>query len=182
MVLPNELHYTLVLRAKNRIAGTTNNFTVALPVALPSFTQYYKIHLISASLPSPDTTLTGTSNSVQKHYYDHYDTGCIEVLADFGGRTNSYDTNKSSLQSFGFLGVPEPNYHLGCCVNFPHNPEHIVANPNFQNINIQLKDADGQPLLMVQTDNNDSTADTGRIDPLEGIFTFKFTPIRVPRS
>ena len=95
MSIPNELHYTVVLRAKNRNSGTlTNNFTVSMPINLPSFTSYYKIKLVSAVLPRP------THNTVAETAVAHYKTGAVEVLCDFGGRTNSYDTSRSSLQSY----------------------------------------------------------------------------------
>ena len=164
MPSPTELHYTIVLRAKNRDAGTdTNNFTVQMPISLPTFTQYYKIRLVQMSLPVPNHTFATTSSP-------DYDTGSVEVCCDFGGRTNSFDTARTSLQSYGFFNIPKTNYNYASVVSYSHYPEHIVANPNFSNVRIQLKNSDGNLLKTVGSSVN---------NPEEAVLIFQFTPIRM---
>lgn len=164
MPRPNELHYTVVLRASNRFNGQpTNDFTIALPVSLPSITQYYKVRLVQANIPLANQTAFGATEQ-------RYLTGGVEVCADFGGRTNSYDSNKSSLQTFGFLAVPRETHFSNLIVQ-ASSPVHIISNPRFQNVKIQLKDASGELLKSKQSES------ATLHDPEEGVFVFEFTPI-----
>jgi hypothetical protein len=163
MPSPNELHYTIILRTANKISGNSNNFQVALPVALPSFTQYYKVRLVQANIPLSNQTAFGLTER-------RFLTGGVEVLADFGGRTNSYDSSRASLQSFGFLAVPKET-HFCNLITQSMSPVHIISNPRFQNIRVQLKNAEGEFLTAKET--NDGTVHF----PENGVFTFEFTPI-----
>ena len=171
MGIGTELHYTIILKARHRAAGiTTNNFTLTMPISLPSFTNYYKIKLVSAILPLP------THDTVAETACGHYKTEAVEVLCDFGGRTNSYDTSRSSLQSYGFLNVPKSNHNFSSCTNLPSNPEHIISNLRFSTVRIELKDSSGNDLKQTAVSGGAQT------DPEEGIFCFQFTPIRIARS
>lgn len=164
MPRPNELHYTVVLRASDRISGQpTNNFLIPLPVMLPTFTNYYKVRLVQANIPLAQQTAFGLTER-------RYLTGGVEVLADFGGRTNSFDSNRASLQSFGFLAVPRQAY-AGCLISQGQSPVHIVTNPRFQNIRIQLKDSTGA-FLKSKEDGSATLYDCE-----EGTFVFEFSPI-----
>jgi hypothetical protein len=161
---PKNLPFTVVLRSKDRVVGdVSNNFTLTLPVALPSHTEYFQVRLVSAHVPMPDYL----SNSITKKYL----TGGVEVCADFGSRMNSYDSGKTKFQSFGFLTVPHSIQTHNACINAPQNPSIVLSYPRFANVFIQLKDSDGNMLKSTKT------SDGSHHFPPDSVFIFEFTPV-----
>ena len=160
MPSPLENSYVITLRSKDKIMGANNNFTVALPNFLPNV-EYYKIKLIYCSLPHPNYNSANLTH--------RYQTGGIEIQADFGTRTNSLDTSRNNLQSYGI--VKNPIDTNSATENDGDKPEHIVSNPRFQNIRIKLVDSDGN--LLVATKISDGTT----TPPSDCILQFSFIPL-----
>ena len=161
MPSPLENSYVITLRSKDKIMGANNNFTVALPNFLPNV-EYYKIKLIYAHVPHPNYA---TANLLTHRYQ----TGGVEIQCDFGTRTNSLDTSRDNLQSYGF--VKNPIDTNSATENDGDKPEHIVSYPRFQNIRIKLKNSDGG--LLVATKISDGTT----TPPSDCILQFSFIPL-----
>ena len=159
--------YILTLRTKDKIMGNTNNFVCQLPTNFATHHENYSIQLVNAHIPLPQYD----NNTDRTHLYR---TAGVEVCVDFGAKTNSLDTSKASLQSYGWLKMPESviTSQTTALENDGDKPEHIVSNPNFQNITIQLKDSDGNFLLSY------SVSDSSTAFPPNSVFQFSFTPIQ----
>ena len=161
-----EMPITVVFRAVDRVSGESNNFVIPMPLSLPTYTQYWKVRMVNANLPTP---LSTTYSTAETH---RYVTGGVEVRADLSGRTHSYDTNRSGLMSMGFLSNSGFGFRLHkSLIQIGDNPIHIITNPNFGNLKLQLFNSDG---VLLQTRKNSDGALTA---PENGIFTFEFTPI-----
>ena len=91
--------------------------------------------------------------------------------ADFGGRTNSYDSFKASLQTYGFLAVPKETQFSSLMIQ-SLSPVHIISNPRFQYVKIQLKDASGA--LLTSRIADAIHAYYALNEPQEDVFIFEF--------
>jgi len=158
--------YVLTLRSKDKIMGANNNFVCQLPSAFAVTSENYLIKLINAHIPLPqfDTNTNAT------HLYR---SAGVEVCVDFGAKTNSIDTNRGGLQSYGFTKMPSSviTSQSTALENDGDKPTHVVSNPNFQNIRCQLKDSSGNLLLSY------SVADGSTALPPDCVLQFLFEPI-----
>jgi len=158
--------YVITLRSKDKVMGASNNFVCEIPSSFAVTSENYIIKLINAHIPLPQYT----TNTNATHLYR---TAGVEVCVDFGAKTNSLDTNRGGLQSYGFTKMPESviTSQTTALENDGEKPEHIVSSPNFQNIRIQLKDSDGNLLLTY------AVADGATALPPDCVLQFSFDPI-----
>ena len=114
--------YVLTLRSKDKIMGANNNFVCQLPSAFAVTSENYLIKLINAHIPLPqyDTNTNAT------HLYR---SAGVEVCVDFGAKTNSIDTNRGGLQSYGFTKMPSSviTSQSTALENDGDKPTHVVS-------------------------------------------------------
>jgi len=166
-----KLPITVILRADDKISGTNSNFVVNLPLTLPSSSRFYSVQLLSANLPTPDSTTRVITPS------SHYITGGIEIRCDLGGRTHVFDTTASNYAVVGFLAnEPNTNSFQGLFQTLPllgQTPTHIFSNVKHQ-IGVQLMDDDGD---FLQTTLIASPYTKSEPEPI--VLVFEFTPLDV---
>ena len=166
--MSDSLPITVVLRATDKISGTNSNFVVEMPTSLPSSSQYYSVKLLSAKLPTYNsTTLTSTITRT-------YITGGMEIRADFGGRTHFFDSSSSNHTLVGTLA--NENAHLfdglyKTTTPIGENPTNIVSNPKHQ-IEIHILDDDGEFLKTTLIASPNTKSD---IEPI--VLMFEFQPL-----
>jgi len=157
---------TVVLRALNKVSGTNSNFVVNMPTTLPSSSQNYSVKLLSAVLPSYNSTTIATTTTRT------YITGAMEIHADFGGRTHFFDSNSSNLALVGCLANENAHPFDGLYksqVLLGENPTNIVSNVKHQ-IHVQILDDDGE---FLQTTLIASPYTKFDIEPIVLVFEFR---------
>ena len=157
---------TVVLRATKKVSGTNSNFVVDMPVVLPSSSQSYSVKLISAVLPSHDsTTVTVSPTRV-------YVSGAMEIRADFGGRTHFFDSNPSNIALVGILSNDAAHAFDGLYKSQPflgQTPTNIITNVKHQ-VQVQILDDDGQFLKTKMISSPYTATD---IEPITLVFEFR---------
>ena len=146
--------------------GTNSSFVCQLPGAFAGTSENYLIKLNNAHIPLPQYN----TNTNAMHLYR---TAGVEFFTDFRAKTNSLDTSRRGLQSYGFTKMPDSviTSQSTALVNDGDKPTHIVSNPNFQNIRCHLKDSDGNLLLSY------AISDGATALPPDCVLQFLFEPI-----